>query len=256
MALQVTEVSPGPLVECTATRETNRRHEFVSRISRPSVFISDRDGFFYILLPWLLCLVFQKCSHLKCQLLRLFGTHMFIWTHTRSFSLKFLSPMVQAVPVMASPLPVSFILVFLLLAQSPACQAGDCKGHRQVLRGPPGYVTDGPGNYSVNGNCEWLIKGIVTKLRCWYWNESLRLITLIFTTCFISSSSQQQPSHCLEFHLHGHRVHLWLPVCLWWWLLPEPSPRQSEWKHSASAHWSQVWQGNQLWYGWLVAQTL
>ncbi|KAF3839320.1 hypothetical protein F7725_018037 [Dissostichus mawsoni] len=63
----------------------------------------------------------------------------------------------EAVPVMASPLPVSIILVVLLLAESP-CQAGDCKGHRQVLRGPPGYVTDGPGNYSVNGNCEWLIK--------------------------------------------------------------------------------------------------
>lgn len=60
---------------------------------------------------------------------------------------------------MASPLPVSLILVVLLLAESPVCQAGDCKGHRQVLRGPPGYVTDGPGNYSVNGNCEWLIKG-------------------------------------------------------------------------------------------------
>lgn len=68
---------------------------------------------------------------------------------------------IQAVPVMASPLPVSFILVVaLLLAEFPACQAGDCKGHRQVLRGPPGYVTDGPGNYSVNGNCEWLIKGM------------------------------------------------------------------------------------------------
>lgn len=63
-----------------------------------------------------------------------------------------------AVPVMASPLPVSFILVVLLFAESPVCHAGDCKGHRQVLRGPPGYVTDGPGNYSVNGNCEWLIK--------------------------------------------------------------------------------------------------
>ncbi|XP_074538910.1 multiple epidermal growth factor-like domains protein 8 isoform X3 [Halichoeres trimaculatus] len=59
---------------------------------------------------------------------------------------------------MASPLPVSAILVVLLLAGSPVCRAGDCKGHRQVLRGPPGYVTDGPGNYSVNGNCEWLIK--------------------------------------------------------------------------------------------------
>lgn len=66
---------------------------------------------------------------------------------------------IQAVPVMASPLPVSLILVVLLLAQSPSCQAGDCKGYRQVLRGIPGYVTDGPGNYSVNGNCEWLIKG-------------------------------------------------------------------------------------------------
>lgn len=62
---------------------------------------------------------------------------------------------------MASPLPVSFILVVLLLAKLPACQAGDCKGHRQVLRGPPGYVTDGPGNYSVNGNCEWLINGMM-----------------------------------------------------------------------------------------------
>lgn len=70
--------------------------------------------------------------------------------------------MIQAVPVMASPLPVSLILVVLLLAKLPACQAGDCKGYRQVLRGPPGYVTDGPGNYSVNGNCEWLVKGILS----------------------------------------------------------------------------------------------
>lgn len=63
---------------------------------------------------------------------------------------------------MASPLPVSLlpvVLVVILLVKSPACQAGDCKGHRQVLKGSPGYVTDGPGNYSVNGNCEWLIKG-------------------------------------------------------------------------------------------------
>lgn len=69
---------------------------------------------------------------------------------------------IQAVPVMDSPLPVLFILVVLLLAEAQVCQAGDCKGHRQVLRGSPGYVTDGPGNYSVNGNCEWLIKGIIT----------------------------------------------------------------------------------------------
>lgn len=78
------------------------------------------------------------------------------------FLFHLLLPVIQAVPVMASPLPVSFILVVLLLAESPECQAGDCKGHRQVLRGPPGYVTDGPGNYSVNGNCEWLIKGIMS----------------------------------------------------------------------------------------------
>lgn len=71
-----------------------------------------------------------------------------------------LHPVVQAVPGMAFPLPV-FTLVVLLLAKSPVCHTGDCKGHRQVLRGSPGYVTDGPGNYSVNGNCEWLIKGIV-----------------------------------------------------------------------------------------------
>lgn len=75
-----------------------------------------------------------------------------------------LPPIVQAVPVMASPLPVSItlVVVVLLLAGSPGCRAGDCKGHRQVLRGPPGYVTDGPGNYSVNGNCEWLIKGMLS----------------------------------------------------------------------------------------------
>lgn len=42
---------------------------------------------------------------------------------------------------------------------SPGAQAGDCKGQRQVLREAPGFVTDGAGNYSVNGNCEWLIEG-------------------------------------------------------------------------------------------------
>lgn len=41
---------------------------------------------------------------------------------------------------------------------SPGAQAGDCKGQRQVLREAPGFVTDGAGNYSVNGNCEWLIE--------------------------------------------------------------------------------------------------
>ncbi|XP_053908557.1 LOW QUALITY PROTEIN: multiple epidermal growth factor-like domains protein 8 [Cuculus canorus] len=36
--------------------------------------------------------------------------------------------------------------------------AGDCAGRRRVLRGDSGFVTDGPGNYSVNGNCEWLLE--------------------------------------------------------------------------------------------------
>jgi len=75
---------------------------------------------------------------------------------------------------MAPVFPVSLVLVILILA--PGCWAGDCKGHRQVLRGPPGYVTDGPGNYSVNGNCEWLIKGMIintafiyiTQYKCIY----------------------------------------------------------------------------------------
>ncbi|KAH0631676.1 hypothetical protein JD844_006126 [Phrynosoma platyrhinos] len=42
---------------------------------------------------------------------------------------------------------------------------GDCKGHRQVLRGASGYVTDGPGNYSVNGNCEWLVEAPSSSYR-------------------------------------------------------------------------------------------
>lgn len=47
----------------------------------------------------------------------------------------------------------------LLGPLSPGARAGDCKGQRQVLREAPGFVTDGAGNYSVNGNCEWLIEG-------------------------------------------------------------------------------------------------
>lgn len=49
--------------------------------------------------------------------------------------------------------------VALLGPLSPGARAGDCKGQRQVLREAPGFVTDGAGNYSVNGNCEWLIEG-------------------------------------------------------------------------------------------------
>lgn len=60
----------------------------------------------------------------------------------------------------------------LLLLLTPGSWAGDCKGHRQILRGPPGYVTDGPGNYSVNGNCEWLITGEcqkeVNRINCFF----------------------------------------------------------------------------------------
>uniref|UniRef100_A0A8C7C7Q8 Multiple EGF like domains 8 n=1 Tax=Oncorhynchus kisutch TaxID=8019 RepID=A0A8C7C7Q8_ONCKI len=65
---------------------------------------------------------------------------------------------------MASLLHVP-LLGLLLVAVAPGCWAGDCKGHRQVLRGPPGYVTDGPGNYSVNGNCEWLVKAPSSNYR-------------------------------------------------------------------------------------------
>lgn len=53
------------------------------------------------------------------------------------------------------------VLLALALALSGVrgASAGDCKGQRRVLRGPSGFVTDGPGNYSVNGNCEWLVEG-------------------------------------------------------------------------------------------------
>lgn len=61
---------------------------------------------------------------------------------------------------MGSAVPGLFLLLLLV---APGCWAGECKGHRQILRGPPGYVTDGPGNYSVNGNCEWLITGECQK---------------------------------------------------------------------------------------------
>ncbi|KAE8593599.1 hypothetical protein XENTR_v10019212 [Xenopus tropicalis] len=49
-------------------------------------------------------------------------------------------------------------LSFLLLSLVRQTTSGDCKGQRIVLRSSPGYVSDGPGNYSVNGNCEWLIE--------------------------------------------------------------------------------------------------
>ncbi|XP_048450761.1 multiple epidermal growth factor-like domains protein 8, partial [Rhincodon typus] len=50
------------------------------------------------------------------------------------------------------------LLLVLLLLLGHRGRAGECKGHRQELAQQPGYVTDGPGNYSVGGNCEWLIR--------------------------------------------------------------------------------------------------
>lgn len=105
----------------------------------------------------------NKMWNFCCKILLLLcDGDVFIWCPHQIILFPLLLVVIQAVPVMASPLSVFFILVVLLLAEALVCQAGDCKGHRQVLRGSPGYVTDGPGNYSVNGNCEWLIKGIIT----------------------------------------------------------------------------------------------
>lgn len=59
---------------------------------------------------------------------------------------------------LARALALTLALAVLVLL-SPLALAGDCKGQRQVLREAPGFVTDGAGNYSVNGNCEWLIEG-------------------------------------------------------------------------------------------------
>uniref|UniRef100_S4R8P8 Multiple EGF-like-domains 8 n=1 Tax=Petromyzon marinus TaxID=7757 RepID=S4R8P8_PETMA len=59
----------------------------------------------------------------------------------------------------------------LLALLVPCASGGDCRGKRLVLNGTHGEVTDGPGNYSANGNCEWLITApsqgdhIVLKLR-------------------------------------------------------------------------------------------
>ncbi|XP_033930195.1 multiple epidermal growth factor-like domains protein 8, partial [Melopsittacus undulatus] len=39
----------------------------------------------------------------------------------------------------------------------PAVGGGPCVGQRQELWGTSGVITDGPGNYSVNGSCQWLL---------------------------------------------------------------------------------------------------
>ncbi|XP_074075473.1 multiple epidermal growth factor-like domains protein 8 isoform X1 [Macrotis lagotis] len=60
---------------------------------------------------------------------------------------------------------VALVAVALLQLLVHRVQAGDCKGQRQVLREAPGYVSDGAGNYSVNGNCEWLIEAPSSRHR-------------------------------------------------------------------------------------------
>ncbi|XP_007430507.1 multiple epidermal growth factor-like domains protein 8 [Python bivittatus] len=57
------------------------------------------------------------------------------------------------------------VLLSLALCGIHQTYAGDCKGRREVLRSASGYVTDGPGNYSVNGNCEWLVEAPSSSYR-------------------------------------------------------------------------------------------
>ncbi|XP_074837451.1 multiple epidermal growth factor-like domains protein 8 [Carettochelys insculpta] len=67
---------------------------------------------------------------------------------------------------MAGPLCPGWLLALALaLSGAHGASAGDCKGQRQVLRDPQGFVSDGPGNYSVNGNCEWLIEAPSSRHR-------------------------------------------------------------------------------------------
>ncbi|XP_050786388.1 multiple epidermal growth factor-like domains protein 8 isoform X7 [Gopherus flavomarginatus] len=61
--------------------------------------------------------------------------------------------------------PGLLLALALALSGAPWAGAGDCKGQRQVLRGTEGFVSDGPGNYSVNGNCEWLIEAPSSRYR-------------------------------------------------------------------------------------------
>uniref|UniRef100_A0ACB8FSR9 Multiple epidermal growth factor-like domains protein 8 n=3 Tax=Sphaerodactylus townsendi TaxID=933632 RepID=A0ACB8FSR9_9SAUR len=57
------------------------------------------------------------------------------------------------------------VTLLLFLGGLRRVGGGDCKGERQVLRNASGYVTDGPGNYSVNGNCEWLVEAPSSSYR-------------------------------------------------------------------------------------------
>lgn len=62
-------------------------------------------------------------------------------------------------------------------------------------------------------------------------------------TSFVSFSSQQKPSHCAQLYIYGHRVHLWLSICLWWGLLPEPLIGEFKWQNLTTTNRGQVWEG-------------
>uniref|UniRef100_UPI00358F442D multiple epidermal growth factor-like domains protein 8 n=1 Tax=Myxine glutinosa TaxID=7769 RepID=UPI00358F442D len=48
-------------------------------------------------------------------------------------------------------------LLLLLVLVMPT-RGSDCRANRVVLSAPSGNITDGKGNYSANGGCEWLIR--------------------------------------------------------------------------------------------------
>lgn len=93
------------------------------------------------------------------------------------------------VRALAAVLP---LYLAMLGPMSPGARAGDCKGQRQVLREAPGFVTDGAGNYSVNGNCEWLIEG--------EWGSAghtpSHLLIHSFANSFIHSPHSESPFLC------------------------------------------------------------
>lgn len=91
-----------------------------------------------------------------------------------------------------APAAVLALCLAMLGPMSPGARAGDCKGQRQVLREAPGFVTDGAGNYSVNGNCEWLIEG---EWGCAGHTPS-HLLIHSFATSFIHSPHAHRPFLC------------------------------------------------------------
>ncbi|XP_051901341.1 LOW QUALITY PROTEIN: multiple epidermal growth factor-like domains protein 8 [Pristis pectinata] len=66
----------------------------------------------------------------------------------------------------AGGLSAVLVLLVLLVLLCEQGRAGECKGQRQLLQHQqPGFLTDGSGNYSVNGNCEWLIVAPDSRFR-------------------------------------------------------------------------------------------